>query len=106
MAILPEKPTMQDFQQYVRTMCRERGFDDNTHEEKLLLFVEEVGEMAKAMRKRSRLLLDPTKDNRDDLEGELADVLIYLLDIANGYGIDLEKAFREKEAINDKRSWK
>lgn len=106
MATLPAKPTLQDFQGYVREMCRERGFDGNSHEEKLLLFIEEVGEMAKAMRKRSKLLVDSAKENIDDLEGELADVMIYILDIANGYNIDLEKAFREKEAVNDKRTWK
>ncbi len=96
---------MQDFQEYVRQMCAERGFDKNTHEQKLLLFIEEVGEMAKAMRKRAKFLLDPAKPNTDDLEGEFADVLIYLLDLANGYGVDLEKAFRDKEAENEKRSW-
>lgn len=106
MAILPEKPTMQDYQRYVRAMCAERGFNGNTHEQKLLLFVEEVGEMAKAMRKSAGLLLDESKDNAFSLEEEFADVLIYLLDLANGYDIDLEQAFRDKEVLNDKRTWK
>ena len=35
----------------------------------------------------------------------MADVLIYLLDLANVLGVDLEKAFREKEEINKKRNW-
>ncbi len=87
-------------------MCIERGFDGNSHEQKFLLFVEEVGELAKAMRKRANLLVDPAKKDRFVLEEEFADVLIYLLDLANGFGIDLEQAFREKEALNNQRQWK
>jgi NTP pyrophosphatase (non-canonical NTP hydrolase) len=36
----------------------------------------------------------------------LADCLIYLCAIANRYGIDLEAAFRAKEAKNRERTWK
>ena len=36
---------------------------------------------------------------------EFADVLSYLLDLANYFQIDLEKAFREKEQINQNRTW-
>jgi NTP pyrophosphatase (non-canonical NTP hydrolase) len=32
-------------------------------------------------------------------------VFMYLLDICNHFDIDLEKAFREKEEINKKRTW-
>ena len=39
------------------------------------------------------------------LDHEAADVFIYLLDICNHFGIDLEKAFRDKEEINKKRTW-
>lgn len=37
---------------------------------------------------------------------EMADIMIFLFSIANRYGIDLEKAFREKEEINKKRVWR
>lgn len=106
MAILPEKPTLADFQRYVREMCCERGFDSNTHEQKMLLFIEEVGELAKAMRKHAHLFTDAAKADKFVLEEEFADVFIYLLDIANGFEVDLEKAFREKEALNAKRTWR
>lgn len=106
MAILPQKSTLADYQAYVRQMCQERGFDGNSHEQKFLLFVEEVGELAKAMRKHTNLLVDPTKKDNFAVKEEFADVLIYLLDLANGFDIDLEAAFREKEAINDTRVWR
>ena len=37
---------------------------------------------------------------------ELADVFIYVCSLANMHGIDLERAFREKEEKNKRRTWK
>jgi NTP pyrophosphatase (non-canonical NTP hydrolase) len=39
------------------------------------------------------------------LEEEFADVLSYLLDLANCYHVDLEAAFRAKEQHNQSRIW-
>jgi NTP pyrophosphatase (non-canonical NTP hydrolase) len=101
---LPDRPTLSDFQEYVRRMVRVRGFDKETTPDVFMLFLEECGELAKAARKTQNLKTDPTsKDHRVDLEA--ADVFIYLLDICNHFDIDLERAFREKEALNAKRTW-
>jgi NTP pyrophosphatase (non-canonical NTP hydrolase) len=43
--------------------------------------------------------------NRDEFAGELADVALYLLQIASVAGIDLETAIQEKLARNYRRSW-
>jgi NTP pyrophosphatase (non-canonical NTP hydrolase) len=43
--------------------------------------------------------------NRDELAGELADVALYLLQLASLSDIDLEKAIRDKLAANYRRSW-
>lgn len=40
-----------------------------------------------------------------DLAGELADVLLYLLQIARITGIDLEQAVQDKLGRNYRRSW-
>ena len=77
----------------------------DTYAEKFLLFSEEVGELAKAMRKTAGLYKEEAKPKNFELEEEFADVLSYLLDLANYFQIDLEKAFREKERINEGRSW-
>lgn len=107
MATLPEKPQLADLQQYMRDVCAERGWDQNNHLELFLLFSEEVGELAKAMRKHIGLYDEAAKAHRRfDLEEEFADVLGYLLDLANHFNIDLETAFRKKEAINAQREWK
>lgn len=43
--------------------------------------------------------------DKNQLEQELADVALYLLQIASVAGIDLEKAIQEKLAINYTRKW-
>jgi NTP pyrophosphatase (non-canonical NTP hydrolase) len=101
---LKEDPVLSDFQDYVAELVKERGFDKETLPQIFMLFLEECGEMAEAARKTQNIRSD--KNSKDHCLGhEIADVFIYLLDICNYYGIDLEQAFREKEKINKKRIW-
>jgi NTP pyrophosphatase (non-canonical NTP hydrolase) len=106
MAQLPEYPTLKDLQHYLAAVCQERGWTKDTPTEKFMLFVEEVGELAKAMRKTAGLYDEAAKRQEVSLEEEFADVLSYLLDLANCHGVDLEAAFRAKERINESRTWK
>ena len=105
MAYLPEHPTLIDLQKYMDEVCKERGWVKDTYAEKFLLFTEEVGELAKAMRKTAGLYDEKAKPKNIELEEEFADVLSYLLDLANYFQIDLERAFREKERVNEGRTW-
>jgi len=101
---LKQNPTLADFQDYISEMVKERGFDKETLPEIFMLFFEECGEMAKAVRKSQNIKTDSNSE-KFKLEEEVADVFIYLLDICNHLEVDLEKAFRDKEEINKKRSW-
>ena len=93
-------------QQYIHDMVVRRGFAKETPRDVLLLMVEEVGELAKAVRKYLGLKSDEERKKRyPKLEGELADVFIYLLDLANLLEISLFHALHEKEQENEKRSW-
>ena len=65
---------------------------------------EEVGELFKAIRKSEGIKIDHNS-KFSSIEDELADVLIFVLSIANRHDIDLEKAFRSKEEVNKKRVW-
>lgn len=101
---LKENPTLADLQRFVAEACVARGFADETNPERIMLLAEEVGELAKAVRKTTGVRVDPASSKyRVDLEA--VDVLWYVLDICNAYGIDLEKAFREKEELNRQRVW-
>jgi NTP pyrophosphatase (non-canonical NTP hydrolase) len=102
---LQSKPILEDFQEYVSQLEKERGFAHQTTIDKCLLLGEEVGELFKAVRKSEGLAVD-TNSNFTEIADELADIFIYLCAIANRKDIDLESAFRKKEEKNKKRTWK
>ena len=105
MAHLPSEPTLKNLQDYLAKVCGERGWTKDSPSEKFVLFIEEVGELAKAIKKKADLYKEPAKSRAFALEEEFADVLSYLLDLANSYEIGLEAAFRAKEKINESRVW-
>jgi NTP pyrophosphatase (non-canonical NTP hydrolase) len=94
-------------QDYVRKVVKLRGFEDETVEDGLLLFVEEIGELARAVRIFVGLKSSRRKRSNiyQHLREELADCLIYLIDIANLADIDLENAVRKKEMHDLARRW-
>jgi NTP pyrophosphatase (non-canonical NTP hydrolase) len=105
MAELPDHPTLGQLQRYVAAICQERGWTKDSPSEKFVLFVEEVGELAKAMRKVAGLYEERAKPRDFSLDEEFADVLSYVLDLANCFKVDLEAAFRAKEQVNQTRTW-
>lgn len=102
MTTLPTKPTLADYQKLIQQLIVERGYNEETVPEVLMLLIEEVGELAKAIRK-----LNGQKTHQDskvhDVAEELADCLWLLVDISNRLDIDLEQAFRDKETKNQTR---
>ena len=73
----------------------------------MLLLLEEVGELAKAIRKNATdMSIDKNKINHyDTIESEIADVFIVLINVCNKLGIDLYKSLKNKEEENIKRTW-
>ncbi|MEM6804509.1 MAG: MazG nucleotide pyrophosphohydrolase domain-containing protein [Bacteroidota bacterium] len=107
MAYIPYNPNLAQLQAYQSDTCKERGWDKTSDLETFLLFSEEIGELAKAIRKRKELFIEEGKaSQKDGIAEEIADVFSYLLELANRFGVDLETAYREKEAANAKREWK
>ncbi len=74
----------------------------------MLLLLEEVGELAKSIRKdATNMSIDNNKINHyDTIESEVADVFIVLNSVCNKLNIDLYKAIKNKEKENIKRIWK
>ena len=102
---LKDQPTLSNYQNYVNQLEKERGFSDQSTIDKCLLLGEEVGELFKAVRKTEGLAMD-SNSRVTEVGDELTDIFIYLCAIANRNNIDLEKAFRAKEEVNKKRTWK
>jgi NTP pyrophosphatase (non-canonical NTP hydrolase) len=92
-------------QEYYFDEARKRGFDRESPEQVFVLLVEEIGELAKAIRPMIGLSVKSGDNTRKSVELELADCFIYLLHMANQLKINLYEAFREKERLNAEKVW-
>ncbi|MCI8444299.1 MAG: nucleotide pyrophosphohydrolase [Clostridia bacterium] len=104
---LNQNNTLQEVQQYIKEVIEIRGFAQQEIEKTMLLLLEEVGELAKSIRKNATSMsIDKSKINHyDTIESEVADVFIVLNSVCNKLNIDLYKALKDKEKENIKRKW-
>jgi NTP pyrophosphatase (non-canonical NTP hydrolase) len=96
--------SLRAIQNHVAKMETERGLDKQAVTSQCLKLGEEVGELFRAVRDFEGQPQDPT-GRVADIGDEAVDVLILLASIANRCGIDIETAFRLKEARNESRTW-
>lgn len=98
----PPQPAVQSFQSYYKRIAQARGYEGESARDCVLLMVEEVGELARAIRKSAGLKRDSSSSSSDEAL-EIADVFIYITHLANVLEIDLSKAVQQKELINMNR---
>ncbi len=103
---LKEESSLKEIQDYAKKMIIARGFEEETPQDILMLLTEELGELAKEVRKTTKVKLDKSEDKSPNLGNEIADVFNYLLALCVAENIDLLQAFKDKEEINMKREWK
>jgi NTP pyrophosphatase (non-canonical NTP hydrolase) len=96
---------MKKLQLYVQRTGIERGFSSETSQDSFMLLVEELGEVAKAMRPLHGVKV-ADDSTLSELSDELADVQLLLLSLANKLGIDIWDAVVQKEKRNRTRTWK
>jgi len=106
--LLNEKNTLNEIQNYIKDVIKIRGFSEQKVQDKMLLLLEETGELAKAIRKTiPEASVDYERiENYTDIEEEVADVFIVLVSICNRLNINLYDAIIKKEEKNIKRQWK
>lgn len=92
------RPALKAFQQYYRRVAIQRGYMSEGPRDCLLLMVEEVGELARAIRKKEGLTRHGGSSTSE--RHELADVFLYVVHMANVLDVDLSKIVQEKELIN------
>ena len=95
----PPAPALKSFQEYYRRAALHRGYAKEGPRDCLLLMVEEIGELARALRKRDKLVRHGSYPASNEGH-ELADVFLYVVHMANVLGLDLASVVREKEFIN------
>lgn len=104
--MLKDQPTLRDCQDFHIWLDEEKGFSRDLPLNVMLL-VEEVGEVAKEVRRIMHYESDDALREKalDHLKEELADCLAYIAKLANYTGIDLENAYVQKMRYNIERVW-
>ena len=104
---LSEDSALKEIQNYIRAVIEIRGFSNQEVEKTMLLLIEEVGELAKSIRKNAtNMSIDNERiSHYDTIENEVADVFIVLNSVCNKLNIDLFKALKDKEKENITRNW-
>lgn len=97
--------SLKKLQAYIWHWNKEQGFNITDPSKKLVMLMEEVGELAKATRKVAGLKFTDTT-TQTNIRDELADVQIVLLGLAGILDVDLFDAVVEKVDKNSKRVWK
>lgn len=92
-------PNVSAFQRYYKRVASQRGYERESAQNCLLLMVEEVGELARAIRKREKLVRHGSSGRINESD-ELADIFLYVIHMANILGLDLGSAVQEKEELN------
>jgi NTP pyrophosphatase (non-canonical NTP hydrolase) len=109
MITLPDNAAMKEYQRYIHELEALHGWLKVDLVHNCFLMGEEVGELFKAVRRYNKLFDEagalPPEEARAAVAEELVDVFNYLLAIANRTGVDLEEAFRQKNALNQTRKW-
>lgn len=98
--------TIKHLQEYVAAKIKERGFEDETLHERLLLLTEEVGELIKACRHVSGMNVDKNRKATNEVGEEVTDVITLVFSVAAKLGLETEKEFILKNKLVDERVYK
>jgi NTP pyrophosphatase (non-canonical NTP hydrolase) len=95
----PSRP-LHTLQDYYGRIARQRGYDTESAQDTMLLLTEEIGELARAVRKHVGLSRSSAYPPDNVAAAELADVQLYLLHMANILDVELGTAVSDKEQQN------
>lgn len=82
------------YKKITKQVCIEKGWQNVSVEYLWMFLIEEVGELASAIRRHKKQFPDRKKVN---IEGEIMDVLSYLFQLSDIFDIDLDKAWDENK---------
>ena len=86
---------------YLQAYIKQKDYKPELKNDYILKLSEEVGELAKAIRKD--VLYKDSDSIKGTIDEEIWDVIYYALAIANCYDIDVENIIKIKEEINNKK---
>ena len=85
------------YKEITNNICKKKGWDGVSLPNLWLFLIEEIGELASAIRRIENKFTDKKKVN---LESEIMDVFSYLFQIAYICNIDLDEAFSKIQLKN------
>jgi NTP pyrophosphatase (non-canonical NTP hydrolase) len=94
-------PALEVFRHYYRQTAAQRGYERQL-EGCLLLMVEEIVELARAVKERQCMVLDKANVTDSEMQ-ELADVCVYVIHMANILQRDLGEVLKDRERLNLKK---
>lgn len=86
---------------YLQNYIKAKDYNPELKKDYFIMLSEEVGELARALKKD--VTLKDTDNIKGTIDEELWDIIYYVLAIANCYDIDLEEVIKIKEEINNKK---
>jgi len=89
--------SLNDYKKMTRAVCEKKGWHKVSIEYLWMFLIEEVGELASAIRRHKKQFPDRKKVN---VEGEIMDVLSYIFQIADILDIDLNLAYEKHKDNN------
>lgn len=103
---LSKNSSVEDLQKYIKDMIEVKGFKTSLLE-RMCLLTEEIGELAKEVRKTDdNLTIDINKEYSSSLENEITDVFICLMGMCELLDMDIVQGLKNKEEINFNREYK
>ena len=82
--------SLNKYKEKTKEVCVSKGWNNESVEHIWMFMVEEIGELAGAIRRDTNKFMDKKKVN---IEGEIMDVMSYLFQIADMFNVDLDRAW-------------
>lgn len=93
---LSQDSSVKDLQNYIKDMIEVRGFK-TTLLKRMCLLTEEIGELAKEVRKTEDIDIDINKNYNSNLQNEIADVFICLMGMCDLLDINVVDIIKIKK---------
>lgn len=98
---------LNDFREETRIMCINKGWDRVNVNTVWLLFTEEIGELASAIRQYSKIFKKNNlkKERGIDIQMEMGDVFSYLFQLASMLDVDLDDMWSKHKLKIDGKNY-